>query len=185
MTYTVIAVFLFMFLASAAFFPCTHFYREKKFFRGALTADVVMTIAGIALALSSHLVIASQISSAGDSSFESWASDMLDGWYSLILPTEAVLIGISLAAALTLLFSNHKSSGSSVFLRSAVLAASPAVPFIMAPFYGFMTDNSSVPLYPAILVSGIGFALVFRFAGLIGHIVFRKINCLSSDKPKK
>jgi len=176
MTYTVLALFLFILLAFAAFFPCTRYYRESRFFRTAVIADSVLIIVGTILAVSSHLVIKSRISAVGDSSFEAWASDMLDGWYSLILPTAAVLTGISTAAALTLLFSDNKKAGSNVFLRSAVLAASTAVPLIMAAFYGFMSENSTVPLYQAILVSGIGFALIFRAAGLIGHIVFRLTN---------
>ena len=71
MTYTVLAVLLFLLLSAAAFLPCSRFYHEKKYFRIAVSADAVMTLAGIIIMLVSHLVISEKIFSVGDSTFES------------------------------------------------------------------------------------------------------------------
>ena len=168
MTYALIAFLIFSAITFLITANRTGFIdtRSKRKLTRPITACFGIT--GIVLLLVSHAVITLKISAVSENeTFASWAHDMFGGWYSISLPVVGTLLLINILAAVLSLFDKKQREKNSAVLRSAVLSASSAVPLILAPFHGFMTANETVPLYPAILVSGIGMALVFPSVILI------------------
>ncbi|MBR5454031.1 MAG: hypothetical protein IKV54_08125, partial [Clostridia bacterium] len=168
MTYALIAFLIFSAIAFLITVNRTGFIDTITKRRLTRPITACFCITGIILVLVSHAVITLKINAVSDNeTFVSWAQDMFGGWYSISLPIVGTLLLIDIIAAVVSLFDKKQREKHSVVLRSAVLAASAAVPLLLAPFQGFMTANDTVPLYPAILVSGIGMALVFPAVSLI------------------
>jgi len=123
----------------------------------------VLGLLGIALALAIHLLALSKLhSEALTPAFLSWAKDMYGIWYQIALPVFGVLFGFLLCSTLLSLGEKHHEKGHAPVMRMILSCASSVVMLILAPFYGFMTENETLPLYQYILWSGIGLALAFR-----------------------
>ena len=171
MMYTISAILVFALLTVISAVEYSRFGRDTGISRRIAFTDAAIGILGLIAVLISYLLISSMISSCSDGDFASWARDMLDGWYSVTFTASGVLFAVNLLAGVFACFDKKQQERTSVLLRTAVLIVSPAVPLILAPFYGFMTENDTLPLYTAILVSGIGTALVFRLVPFAVYLV--------------
>jgi len=175
MTYAVIAVLLFVLITVLSVLGHSRTANDPRIRKLISLIDLAFGIIGLILVIAVQVFIGVRISAVSKdavstgASFASWATDMIGGWYSVALPAVGILLGIDILAAVLSRFDKKQQEKGSVFLRSAVLTVSSAVPLSLAPFYGFMTENSTVPLYSAILVSGIGMSLVFRAVSLIEY----------------
>lgn len=136
---------------------CPNWYKSLTVING------VLGLLGIALALAVHLLAENQLSSeALTPEFLSWAEDMYGIWYQIALPVFGVLFGFLLCSTLLSLGEKQKGKEYAPVMRMILSCASSVVMLILAPFYGFMTENETLPLYQYILWSGIGLALAFR-----------------------
>lgn len=126
--------------------------------------NTAVSAAGFLIALVTHLIAKSGMTDSSlDSEFSAWASDMHGIWYQISLPTFALLFGITFLAVLTALADKKQQSGIAPVMRVSAVSAASVVFLILAPFYGFMTENTTLPLYQYILWSGIGMSLAMRF----------------------
>ncbi|MBE6541638.1 MAG: hypothetical protein E7672_04245 [Ruminococcaceae bacterium] len=111
-----------------------------------------------------------------DQEFVEWAWDMFTLYYSISLPVFLVLILVLLLSVLLSIFQDPKRGSSSPVIRVMAATASSVLMLLIAPCYGFMTDNQIISIYPYILVSGLAEALIFRIVFVLEYFIRSKTN---------
>lgn len=166
-------IYAFIAVIISAFLIFLTFLGEKKpqFSRHLIIANALLSFIGCAASTVIYFVVKKTVFSGGyDTSWTEWAWDMFTLFYSISLPVIGVLLGILLLSSLISIFTVQKKGDSSPKIRVMAATASSIVMQILAPAYGFMTQNDTVPLYGYILLSGISQALVFRIVFVIEYL---------------
>lgn len=144
--------------------------------------NAALTTVGFLLSVVIHIKAASTLANASlDANFASWASDMFDIWYQIALPTATVLLVITTIASILPLADKKQRTGVASKIRVMTACASSVLLLLLAPFYGFMTENDTVPLYQYILWSGVGMALTMRLSCTLEYLVRIRIGVNSKD----
>lgn len=173
MIYSVIAVILSVFLI----FLTVLGEKNPQFRRNLITINVILSLVGCtASAFIYFIVKGSVFSGEYDETWSEWAWDMFTLFYSISLPVLGVLLGILIVSTVLSIFTERKKSCTSQKVRVMAASASSIVMLIIAPVYGFMTQNDVIPLYGYILVSGIAQALVFRIVFAIEYYSISRNN---------
>lgn len=105
-------------------------------------------------------------SSIGGSETElaEWAGNMLSVYYQITIPVFLVLLGVTLLSSSAAIPDRNQHVGFPPKIRVMASCASSVILLIIAPFYGFMTVNDSIPLHTFICWFGVGQALVMRLS---------------------
>ncbi len=145
---------------------------RPDWYKPLILVNGMVGLVGVSLALGVHFVAESQLGSETLTvAFRSWAKDMYGIWYQIALPVFGVLFGILLCAALLALGEKRGKKDYAPAMRMILSCAASVIMLILAPFYGFMTANETLPLYQYILWSGIGLALAFRLTCALEYLV--------------
>lgn len=123
-----------------------------------ILAAVGAVIIAVVCIISDHSISGSQAELA------KWAGNMLSVYYQITLPVFFILLGITLLSSVMAIFDRKQHVGFSPKVRVMASCASSVILLIIAPFYGFMTANDSIPLYTFICWLGVGQALVMRLS---------------------
>lgn len=173
MIYASIAVII------SAFLIFLTFLGEKKpqYSRHFIIANVIMSFVGTAASFIIYFAVRNSVfSGIYDETWSEWAWDMFTLFYSISLPVLGILLGILIVSSLLSIFTERKKGGTFPKVRVMAATASSIVMLILAPAYGFMTQNDVVPLYRYILASGIAQALVFRIVFAIEYYAISRNN---------
>lgn len=132
--------------------------------------NTVLSLIGLVIVLSTSFIAHRLIYHSGhDENLAQWAGGMLDVYYQISLPVFFVLLGITVLASIISIFDKKQQSGFSSKVRIMASCASSVILLIIAPFYGFMTDNASIPLYSCICWLGFGQALIMRVSFIVEY----------------
>lgn len=165
MTYLPLAILLTVGLIALTVFGERKTAQNPKILRILAVVNALLAVSGILIAAITHIIAQSSIADPSlEPDFASWAGSMYGIWYQISLPVLGVLFGITVLASLTALADKKQRSGVMQIMRAAVVCTASVVFLILAPFYGFMTENETIPLYRYILWSGAGMALTMRLA---------------------
>lgn len=136
---------------------------KKDFQKKLAFSNGILALCGLIILISVWILANRSIYHSGhDEDLAQWAGNMLAVYYQLTLPVFFVLLGITLIASIIAIFDKKQHIGFSPKLRVMASCASSVILLIIAPFYGFMTENDSIPLYTFICWFGVGQALVMR-----------------------
>lgn len=125
--------------------------------------NAVLALIGTLVLLIVRFVSDNSIHGSGhDEQLIEWADDMFSIYFQITLPVFFVLLGITLLASVIAIFDDKQRQGFNAKVRIMLSCASSVILLIIAPFYGFMTANDSIPLYTYICWCGVGQALVMR-----------------------
>jgi len=134
--------------------------------------NAILSFVGAVFTIVTHFICMRALRTpALDETFTEWAQDMFGIWYQIALPVFFVLAGLPLLSSLFSIFDRKSQTGTAPKIRVITITASSALLLILAPFYGFMTDNTSVPLYSYVLWSGTGMSLAIRASLAVEYAV--------------
>lgn len=125
----------------------------------------ILALIGLIIVLAVWFIANRLIYHSGhDEQLAEWAGGLLDVYFQISLPVFFVLLVITVLASVTAIFDKKQRSGFPAKVRVMASCASSVILLIIAPFYGFMTENESIPIYTCICWLGVGQALIMRLS---------------------
>lgn len=125
----------------------------------------ILAFIGILFILSVCFIANHNIYNGGhDEQLSEWAGNMFSIYYQISLPVFFILLAVTVISSVLSFFDKNSLHGFTPKLRVMASCASSVMLLIIAPFYGFMTENETIPLYTYICFIGVGQALTMRLA---------------------
>lgn len=172
MTYTIVVLFIIALLSTLSILG------EKKKRNGKLFLIINASLfaVGAVMLTSSYFAGVHSINALDSGSdLYSWSKEFFDLYFDMSMWPFAFLLVITVIAAILGIFSPKYQTPVSRVLRHTVSLFSSLL-LLLIPFYGYFTQNESVPLLLFMALSGIGQALMIRASNAIDLISQIRVN---------